>query len=68
MESKYKKFSILISTEHDDNSNLWNGRYRILDDERVVAYESFVEPQSDKEKANEYAKKTAQEWIDAQTI
>lgn len=67
METKYKAFSITTSSEHDDNSGLWNGRYRILDDEGVVAYESFVEPQADEEEANENANRAAHEWIDAQT-
>lgn len=67
MKTKYKEFSIITSSEHDDNLGLWNGRYRILDDEDVVAYESFVEPQSDEKEAHENAIKTAHEWIDAQT-
>lgn len=68
METTYKKFSIIISSEHDDNSGLWNGRYRILDNEGVVAYESFVEPQSDEEEAFENGKRAAKDWIDEQTI
>ena len=66
MEIKYKGFSIITYAECDDNSGVWNGRYRILDDKGMVAYESFVEPLSDQEEANEAAKKKAHEWVDAQ--
>lgn len=66
MEIKYKGFSIITCAECDDNSGVWNGRYRILDDKGMVAYESFVEPLSDQEEANEAAKKKAHEWVDAQ--
>lgn len=67
MKTKYKEFSITTSSEHDDNLGLWNGRYRILDNEGVVAYESFVEPKSNEEEANEDAKRAAHEWVDEQT-
>ncbi|MGH8685349.1 MAG: hypothetical protein ACREUM_08380 [Nitrosospira sp.] len=66
MEIKYKGFSIITGAECDDNSGVWNGRYRILDDKGMVAYESFVEPLSDQEEANEAAKKKAHEWVDVQ--
>ncbi len=66
MEIKYKEFSIIAAAEYENKSGLWNGRYRILDDKGVVAYESFVEPQSDQEEADDAAKKAAYTWIDAQ--
>jgi hypothetical protein len=66
MEIKYKGFSIITAAECDDNSGVWNGRYRILDDNGVVAYESFVDPLTNKEEANEAAKKKAHEWVDTQ--
>lgn len=66
MEVKYKEFSIINSVECDDYSGLWNGRYRILDSQGVVAYESFTKPCSNQEEAYEIAKKSAYEWIDAQ--
>jgi hypothetical protein len=64
METKYKGYSIITGAECDDNSGVFNGRYRILDDKGIVAYESFVEPRSDEEEAHEAAKKKAHEWVD----
>lgn len=67
MEINYDGFSIITAAEYDDNSGLWNGRYRILDNEGIVAYESFVEPRADQEKANEAAQNSAREWIDRES-
>jgi hypothetical protein len=66
METKYKEFSIITGAECDDTSGTWNGRYRILDDQGMVVYESFVEPRSDQAEAHEAAKKKAHEWVDMQ--
>ena len=41
---KYKGYGILASAEYDDSLNLWNGRYRILDQDGIVVYESFTTP------------------------
>jgi len=65
MEVKYKGFSIITSAECDGHSNLWNGRYRIINDNGVVAYESFAEPCSDQIPAQEAAIKSAHEWVDS---
>jgi len=66
MEIKYKGFSIISNAECDDNSGRWNGRFRILDEKGVVAYESFTEPRSNQNEAYDDAKQSAYEWVDAQ--
>lgn len=64
MNIDYKGYSIITASELDDTTNLWNGRYRILDDNGIVVYESFVEPLQDQEKAHEAANVEARAWID----
>jgi hypothetical protein len=66
MNTNYKGYSIVAAAEYDDTSSLWNGRYRILDDQGIVVYESFVEPLSDQGQANEAANAAARDWIDRQ--
>jgi hypothetical protein len=65
MEIEYKGFSVITGADRDGSTDLWNGRYRILDEKGVVIYESFVDPQSEQEAAEEAAKQKAHEWIDA---
>jgi len=64
MNVDYKGYSIITASELDDSTNLWNGRYRILDDKGIVIYESFVEPLQDQKKAHEAADVEARAWID----
>ena len=66
MEVKFKRFKIISHAECDDNSGVWNGRFRILDEKGVVAYEICTEPQSDQKEAYEAAKQSALEWVDSQ--
>lgn len=65
MEAEYKGFSIITGADLDGNTNLWNGRYRILDEKGIVIYESFVDPQSDQAAAEDAAKRKAHQWVDA---
>jgi hypothetical protein len=60
----YKGYSILINTEKDDTLGLWNGRYRILDKDGKVVYESFVPPLDEESKAQEAANIEARAWVD----
>lgn len=66
MNVDYKGYRINAWPERDDATGLWNGRYRILDDKGIVAYESFVEPLHDEEQAHEAADAEARAWIDRQ--
>jgi hypothetical protein len=66
MNIEYKGYRITAWPELDDTTRLWNGRYRILDEKGVVAYESFVEPQNDEGKAHEAASVKARAWVDEQ--
>ena len=66
MNTDYKGYTIITASERDDASGLWNGRYRIMDDEGIVVYESFVEPLHDEDKAYEAANVAAHTWIDGQ--
>jgi hypothetical protein len=66
MNTDYKGYTIITASERDDASGLWNGRYRIMDDEGIVVYESFVEPLHDEDKAYEAANVAARAWIDGQ--
>jgi hypothetical protein len=66
MNADYKGYSIVAWADHDDTTRLWNGRYRILDDKGIVVYESFVEPLSDQDQAEETASVAARAWIDRQ--
>ena len=42
MNADYKGYRITASAEHDESTGLWNGRYRILDSDGIVTYESFT--------------------------
>jgi hypothetical protein len=64
---EYKGYNIVASAEHDDTTGLWNGRYRILDSDGVVAYESFATPVEEESKALEAADIEAKAWIDSDT-
>lgn len=66
MNVNYKGYCIVAGTDYDDPTGLWNGRYRILDDQGIVVYESFVEPLSDQDQANDAANVAARDWIDRQ--
>ncbi len=61
---KYKGYGILTSAEYDDSLNLWNGRYRVLDQDGIVVYESFTTPLDDERTAQEAAEAEARAWID----
>ena len=63
----YKGYRIIASAEYDDVSGLWNGRYRILDAEGIVAYESFTTGLDDEGEALEAANVEARAWIDGDT-
>lgn len=64
MNVDYKGYSIVTGSERDDPTGLWNGRYRILDDQGMVVYESFAEPLQDENMAHEAANAEARAWID----
>ena len=66
-ESSYKGYRIITSAERDNVDGLWNGRYRILDMEGKVAFESFVPPLNDESDALETAYVEAQAWINSDT-
>ena len=65
--ANYKGYKISTSVEHDDATDLWNGRYRILDSNGIVAYESFSTALDDENKAEEAANFEARAWIDSDT-
>lgn len=64
---EYKGYNIVASAEHDDTTGLWNGRYRILDNDGIVVYESFATPVAEESKAPETANTEARAWIDSDT-
>jgi hypothetical protein len=64
---EYKGYNIVASGEHDDTTGLWNGRYRILDNNGIVVYESFATPVEEESKALEAADTEARAWIDSDT-
>ncbi|MBA4141808.1 MAG: hypothetical protein H0X43_02140 [Nitrosospira sp.] len=66
MKADYKGYRISTWPEQDNVTGLWNGRYRILDDKEIVAYESFAEPVHDENEAHEAANVEARAWIDKQ--
>ncbi|HEY6044298.1 MAG TPA: hypothetical protein VIU43_05315 [Nitrosospira sp.] len=63
----YKGYKIVASAEPDDTTGLWNGRYRILDREGIVVYESFSTSLDEESKAMEAANTEAKAWIDSDT-
>ena len=65
MNADYKGYRIVTSAEHDDSTGLWNGRYRILDSNGIVTYESFTTPLNEEGKAQEAANEEARAWIDS---
>lgn len=64
MQIKYKGFSIITGAECDATSDVWNGRFRIMDNKDIVVYESFTKPNLNQTEASFAAKKAAYEWID----
>ncbi|MGV8711981.1 MAG: hypothetical protein ACWA6R_05460 [Nitrosomonas sp.] len=66
MAIQYKDYTIIISGELDSVSGDWNGRYRIMDEEGVVVYESFSDPAGSEEEALADAEEAAHAWIDQQ--
>ncbi|MBY0483981.1 hypothetical protein [Nitrosomonas sp.] len=68
MQIKYKGFSIITGAECDATSDVWNGRFRIMDNKDIVVYESFTQPTSYQAEASNTAKKAAYEWIDGQKL
>jgi hypothetical protein len=65
--ANYKGYRIATSVEHDDATDLWNGRYRILDSNGMVVYESFSTALNEENKAQEAANLEARAWIDSDT-
>lgn len=65
MNADYKGYRITASAEHDDSTSLWNGRYRILDSDGIVAYESFTTSLNEESEAQEAAEEEAHAWIDS---
>lgn len=63
----YKGYRIVASAEHDDITGLWNGRYRILDNDGIVVYESFATASNEESEAQEAANTEARAWIDGDT-
>jgi hypothetical protein len=63
MNDEYKGYRITAWAERDDTTGLWNGRYRILEQQGTVAYESFAEPTDDESKAHEAASAKARAWV-----
>jgi hypothetical protein len=53
MDIDYKGYVIVIGSERDDATGLWDGRYRILDDKGIVVYETLVKPLHEEDKARE---------------
>lgn len=66
MATKYNGYTILINAEQDDISGDWNGRFRIMNDENIVVYESFSETVDSKKEAVADAKEAAFAWIDSE--
>ncbi len=67
MDIDYKGYVIVIGSERDDATGLWDGRYRILDDKGIVVYETLVKPLHEEDKAREAANLEARAWIDTRT-
>ncbi len=66
MTKQYKGFSILVNAEQDDTTGDWNGRYRIMNDEGVVVYESFSDVAATEDEAVSDAEDAAYAWVDYQ--
>ncbi len=66
MANQYKGYSILVNAEQDDATGDWNGRYRIMNDEGVVVYESFSDVADTEEEAILDAEEAAYAWVDCQ--
>ena len=64
MNFEYNGYCIITGSDYDDASKSWNGRYRILDDNDIVVYESFVYPANDENQAHEAADREARAWVD----
>ncbi|MCE7915314.1 MAG: hypothetical protein DYH15_11715 [Nitrosomonas sp. PRO4] len=66
MAIQYEGYTILVSGELDNVSGDWNGRYRIVDREGIVVYESFSDAAGSEEEALADAEAAAYNWIDSQ--
>ncbi|MXS82733.1 hypothetical protein [Nitrosomonas oligotropha] len=68
MQIKYKGLSIITGAECDANSDIWNGRFRVLNDKDIVVYESFTQSCLNQIEASNAAKQAAYKWIDGQKL
>ena len=66
MAIQYKSYTMLVSGELDNVSGDWNGRYRIMDKDGIVAYESFSDAAGSEEEALADAEEAAYAWVDYQ--
>ncbi len=72
MSIEYKGYNIQVNAEQDAVTKQWNGRYRILDQDGIVTYESFADPINNEDRtdnegnASSLAEKAARTWIDQQ--
>jgi hypothetical protein len=61
----YKGYKIIASAEPDNTTCLWNGRYKTLDHEGIVVYESFSTSLDEESKVQKAAHTKAKAWIDS---
>lgn len=66
MSIEYKGYNVQVNAEQDDVTKQWNGRYRILGQDGIVTYESFVDPVDNEDNASALAEEAARIWIDQQ--
>ena len=66
MSTEYKGYNFIVNAEQDEVTKQWNGRYRILDQDGIVVYESFADPVDNEYKASSLAEEEARAWIDQQ--
>lgn len=66
MSTEYKGYNFIVNAEQDEVTKQWNGRYRILDPDGIVVYESFADPVDNEYKASSLAEEEARAWIDQQ--
>lgn len=64
MSQEYKGYIIIVNVDTDGASKLWNGRFRIMDGDGIVVYETLTDPTSSQEQAKTEATKRARQWVD----
>lgn len=67
-ELKYKNNKLMISANYDSISQLWNGRFKVINPKGAIVIEDDVDQLSLETEAIAIAEKKAKAWIDSELL